>query len=189
MRVGWTIANQCVQHVPGGEQLAADYRETREDYFLRAGAGDDFIGVQSYTRTVFGATGIVAPADDVERTANGWEFYPAALGEAVRHTAELAPGVPVIVTENGIATDDDEARIRYTTGALQGLADAMADGIEVRGYLHWSALDNYEWGHWGPRFGLIAVDRETFERTPKPSARWLGDHARAGRLPVGALVP
>jgi len=188
VRAGWSIANQCVQHVAGGEQLAHEYRETREDCFVRASRGDDFVGVQSYTRTVFGADGIVPPADDVERTGTGWEFYPAALGEALRHTAELVPGVPIIVTENGIATDDDDARIRYTTGALEGLADAMADGIDVRGYLHWSALDNYEWGHWGPRFGLIAVDRDTFVRTPKPSAQWLGEHARAGRLPSGALV-
>ena len=51
----------------------------------------------------------------------------------------------------------------------------------MRGYLHWSALDNYEWGHWEPTFGLIAVDRETFERHPKPSLAWLGDVARRGR--------
>jgi hypothetical protein len=48
----------------------------------------------------------------------------------------------------------------------------------VRGYLHWSALDNFGWGHWAPTFGLIAVDRETFERSPKPSLAWLGDVAR-----------
>ena len=58
----------------------------------------------------------------------------------------------------------------------------MADGIDVRGYLHWSLLDNYEWGHWGPTFGLIAVDRETFVRTPKPSLGWLGEVARRNGL-------
>ncbi len=55
-------------------------------------------------------------------------------------------------------------------------------GVVVRGYLHWSALDNYEWGHWGPTFGLIAVDRETFERRPEPSLAWLGEVARRGHL-------
>lgn len=74
----------------------------------------------------------------------------------MRHTAHLLPGVPILVTENGIATDDDAQRVAYTTGALRGLADAMADGADVRGYLHWSLLDNYEWGHWGPTFGLRA---------------------------------
>jgi beta-glucosidase len=50
----------------------------------------------------------------------------------------------------------------------------MADGVDVRGYFHWSLLDNYEWGRWEPTFGLVAVDRTTFRRTPKPSLHWLG---------------
>ena len=87
------------------------------------------------------------------------------------------------MTENGIATADDTRRIAYTEGALDGLASAVADGVDVRGYLHWSILDNYEWGHWGPTFGLIAVDRTTFVRTPKPSLRWLGQRATAERDP------
>ena len=82
--------------------------------------------------------------------------------------------MPVIVTENGIATGDDARRIEYTTGALTAMADAIADGIDVRGYCHWSLLDNFEWGRWKPTFGLVAVDRETFVRTPKPSLAWLG---------------
>nr|WP_254072288.1 family 1 glycosylhydrolase [Rathayibacter sp. VKM Ac-2857] len=102
---------------------------------------------------------------------------------AVRHAAEMA-GVPILVTENGIATADDTRRIAYTEGALAGLSDAVADGIDVRGYLHWSILDNYEWGHWGPTFGLIAVDRETFIRTPKPSLAWLGQCAATHRRAV-----
>ena len=58
----------------------------------------------------------------------------------------------------------------------------MEDGIDVRGYIHWSLLDNYEWGHWDPTFGLVAVDRETFERHPKPSLGWLGSVASANAL-------
>ena len=50
----------------------------------------------------------------------------------------------------------------------------MDDGADVRGYFHWSLLDNWEWGHWEPAFGLIAVDRATFDRSPKPSLRWVG---------------
>lgn len=87
------------------------------------------------------------------------------------------------MTENGIATDDDKRRIAYGAEALTQLGEAMSDGIDVRGYLHWSALDNYEWGHWRPTFGLIAVDRRTFARTPKPSLAWLGDIARDNTLP------
>ena len=58
--------------------------------------------------------------------------------------------------------------------------DAMDDGIDVRGYLHWSLLDNYEWGSFTPTFGLASWDRDTFERHPKPSLDWLGSIARTG---------
>jgi beta-glucosidase len=108
------------------------------------------------------------------------------VGSALRHTAEIVGDVPLIVTENGIATDDDNRRIDYTTGALKEVAAALEDGLDVRGYLHWSALDNYEWGSYRPTFGLIAVDQDTFERTPKPSAAWLGALGRSRLLPPPA---
>lgn len=183
LAVGWSIANQVVQSVDGGADRADAYREAIEDVWLRAAAHDDLVGVQAYTRTVFGPEGKIEPAADAARTLTGWEYYPEALGEAVRHTAHLLPGVPILVTENGIATDDDAQRVAYTTGALRGLADAMADGADVRGYLHWSLLDNYEWGHWGPTFGLASVEPETFHRTAKPSLAWLGELARSHRVP------
>ena len=72
-------------------------------------------------------------------------------------------GRPVIVTENGLATDDDDARREYTDGALRGLARAIADGVDVRGYLHWTLLDNFEWtSGFKITFGLIAFDPTTF---------------------------
>jgi beta-glucosidase len=182
--VGWTVANQVYQPLPGAEEAAAAYTWPREDVFLVESRSDDFVGVQSYTRTRISPEGPLPVPEGAETTLTGWEYYPAALGEAVRHTAEVVgPDVAILVTENGIATDDDERRIAYTTGALQGLGAAMADGIDVRGYLHWSALDNYEWGSYRPTFGLIGWDPETFERRPKPSARWLGSLARRGALP------
>jgi beta-glucosidase len=112
----------------------------------------------------------------------GWEFYPSALGASVRRAWTVTGGTPIVVTENGIATGDDARRIAYTTGALDALAEAMGAGVDVRGYIHWSLLDNYEWGHWDPTFGLVAVDRETFERRPKPSLAWLGGVAKANAL-------
>lgn len=178
VKVGWSVANQCVQAAPGGQDRADAYREAVEDAFLRVGADDDFIGVQAYTRTVFGPDGVV-PAEGA-RTLTGWEVYPDAVGEAARHTFEVIGGVPILVTENGIATSDDTQRIAYLEGALDALSRAMGDGIRVDGYLHWSLLDNYEWGSWAPTFGLIAVDRASgsFDRTPKPSLAWLGEVAR-----------
>lgn len=179
MQVGWSVATQVVQALPGGEAAADAFRETREDVYLRVSAEDDFVGVQSYSRTVFGPDGTVRDDPEETRTINGWEYYPETLGEAVRHTRDVVgPDVAILVTENGIATADDDRRIAYTATALEGLRAAMDDGVDVRGYLHWSLLDNYEWGSYTPTFGLVAWDPETFDRHPKPSARWLGDLAR-----------
>lgn len=183
VRSGWSVATQAYHAMPGAEEATKAYGYPREDIFLDAAAGDDWIGVQAYLRTFIDTDGNPVPvADDVEKTLIGWEYFPAALGIGVRNAWERTGGVPVVVTENGMATQDDARRIDYTHDALVGLHDAMADGIDVRGYLHWSALDNYEWGSYEPTFGLIAWDKETFARTPKPSAHWLGGVARTGEL-------
>ncbi|MDT7843215.1 glycoside hydrolase family 1 protein [Streptomyces justiciae] len=187
IQVGWTIANQVYQALPGAEEVCAAYRRPREDVFIEAARGDDFIGVQSYTRTRIGLDGPVPAPEDAERTLTQWEYYPAAVGHALRHTAEIAGAdMPLIVTENGIATGDDSRRVDYYTGALAAVAAAIEDGVNVQGYLAWSALDNYEWGSFKPTFGLIAVDPVTFERTPRPSAAWLGDLGRSRQLPRAA---
>ncbi|WTW91962.1 family 1 glycosylhydrolase [Streptomycetaceae bacterium NBC_01309] len=179
-KVGWTVANQVYQPEPGAEDTAAAIAYPREDLFLEAAWEDDWIGVQAYTRTRIGTDGPLPIPEDAERTLTGWEFYPEAIGHAVRHTVDVVGSdVEILVTENGIATADDERRIAYTSGALSALAETIRDGADVRGYLHWSALDNYEWGSFAPTFGLIAVDRATFARTPKPSAHWLGGVARS----------
>ena len=178
IKAGWSVAVMPVHPEPGAEIVAAAYLRERQDVFIEAAAGDDWIGVQTYTRTRIGKEAseavLVEPAADVERTLTGWEYYPQALGEAVRHVAAALPQVPIIVTENGIATDDDARRIDYTHAALESLRKAIEAGADVRGYYHWSLLDNYEWGRYTPTFGLVAVDRTTFRRTPKPSLAWLG---------------
>jgi len=134
----------------------ADYAASREDFFVDLAREDDWLGVQAYTRTLIGVDGRPKPVPEgIERTLTGWEYYPPALGEAVRHAWQRA-GVPLLVTENGIATDDDQRRIAYTAAALQGLQAAMDDGADVRSYLHWSALDNYEWAPTGLRSGSSA---------------------------------
>lgn len=184
VKSGWTVANQVYQAVPGYEKERDEWGYWREDFYLEQARGEDFIGVQSYLRTIIGPDGPVPFPDDVERTLTGWEYYPEALGHALRHTHEVTGGIPMLVTENGMATADDSRRIDYTTGALQGLAAAVADGCDVRGYLHWSLLDNYEWGSFRPTFGLIGVDRDTFVRTPKPSLAWLGALAQENVLPA-----
>jgi beta-glucosidase len=81
------------------------------------------------------------------------------------------------------AASGHDGRTAYTERALRSVAACLRDGIDVRGYTYWSALDNFEWMMgYAPTFGLIAVNRQTQERTVKPSARWLGDVARAGGI-------
>jgi beta-glucosidase len=180
--VGLTVANQALVAAPGAELTHAEIQYRFEDQYLEAARDDDFVGVQSYTSQIVDESGIVPHAEDPGNTLMGWAYRPDALGIAVRHTREVVGEVPILVTENGIATPDDERRIDYTRQALQHLYDAMDDGIDVRGYLHWSLLDNFEWGRWEPTFGLVAVDRDTFARHPKPSLSWLGRIAAANAL-------
>ena len=177
--VGLTLALPDLQAVPGGEEAMARTREITQDAWLDLAAADDFVGVQTYTRELFGPDGRLPPPDGAETTLTGWEVYPEALERSVRHAAARS-GRPILVTENGIATDHDPLRQDYTRRALEGLARARADGVDIRGYIHWSALDNFEWMHgYGPTFGLIGVDRATQARTVHDSARWLGAYAVA----------
>ncbi|MEU9350632.1 family 1 glycosylhydrolase [Streptomyces griseoloalbus] len=181
-KVGWTVACQALTAVPGAEAKLEELRYVREDLYLEAAREDDFIGVQSYSGQEVDANGVVPHPQSPDNTLTGNAYRPDALGIAVRHAWKVTDHTPVLVTENGIATADDERRIAYTSEALRHLFETIDEGVDVRGYLHWSALDNFEWGHWEPTFGLIAVDRETFERRPKPSLKWLGEVARGGRL-------
>ncbi|MCH4209312.1 glycoside hydrolase family 1 protein [Bifidobacterium sp.] len=184
--VGWSVANQCVQSLAGGEAAAAVYSAKVEDYFIRAAKEDDFIGIQAYTRTVIDAQGAKVAVGPDRQTSNGWEYYPQAAAQALMHVHGLLPEMPLVITENGISTIHDEQRIAYTEAALCAVGELMGQGYPVHGYFHWSLLDNYEWGNWQPTFGLAAVDRESgsYERIPKPSLSWLGDWARRAMLPT-----
>jgi beta-glucosidase len=183
--VGLTLAMRDYQPVEGGGEMLDSLRARSEDIFLECAVGDDFVGVQTYSRLRVGPQGPVPPEEGAELTLMGYEFYPQSLAGTIRRAVAVAGGIPVLVTENGIGTDDDSRRIAYVEQALEGVRSCMEDGIDVRGYIYWSALDNFEWTHgYGPTFGLIAVDRTTQKRTPKPSARWLGDIARRAESPA-----
>jgi beta-glucosidase len=167
----------------GGLEPLQAARTAMMDQFLQATDGDDFVGLQIYTAQRFGSAGLIGPPADQQTLAHGMERRPQALGAAVRHAAAVLPDTPLLVTENGIATADDADRIRFTTDALRSLSEAIADGADVRGYVHWSLLDNFEWMlGFAPTFGLVSVDRQTFARTPKPSLAWLGEVARRNGL-------
>jgi beta-glucosidase len=188
--VGLTLSMSDYQAVggPAAEARRDRIRYRMEDEFLEATEGDDFVGVQTYSRDRVGPDGVLGPEAGVDTLPMGYEFWPEALEATIRRAWDQTSGeIPIVVTENGIGTDDDEQRIRYVRRALEGVLAAIADGIDVRGYTYWSLLDNFEWAFgYGPRFGLVEVDRTTFERRPKPSAAWLGAIARANALPDSA---
>jgi beta-glucosidase len=182
LRVGWTLALIDLHAGPGGDERWKAALQGAELDWLDVSREDDWVGVQTYSRQVLGPDGALPVPEGVPTMQTGWEVYPEALGHSVRLAAERS-GVPVLVTENGMATDDDDARLAYTRAAIEGLARCLDDGIDVRGYLHWTLLDNFEWmSGFAITFGLVAFDPETFARTVKPSARWLGEVARTNAL-------
>jgi len=141
--------------------------------WLDAARGDDYMGVQTYFTQHMGPDFQELPKPaDWRVTQMDWTFTPESLGVTVRQAA-AATGVPIIVTENGVASEDDAERIEYYSRSLAALRAAMDDGVDVRGFFAWSLLDNFEWAEgYRPKFGLVAVDPVTFARTPKPSAEW-----------------
>jgi beta-glucosidase len=181
--VGWTVSNQAFEADAGCEAVLEHVRWAWEDRFLEVSREDDFVGVQAYTAQRVGPAGPIPHPPSPDNTLTGWPVRPDALATAIRHTWQVTGGVPILVTEHGIATADDEQREAFLDQALEGLVAAVADGVDVRGYLHWSLMDNFEWfSGYAPKFGLVAEDRETFVRTPKPSLAWLGEVARRNAL-------
>ena len=175
--IGMPLSMQEYQALPGGEEKLQEMRDEMEDKYLRAVDGDDYIGVQCYTKLIVGPDGVVLDPPG-ETTEMGYLFWPECVEHTVRRAATFS-SLPIYVTENGIGTNDDEQRIRYLAGALEGVRRVLNEDIDVRGYFQWSLLDNFEWSFgYRPKFGIVSVDRTTFVRTPKPSAQW---YARAIR--------
>ncbi|MFN3218412.1 MAG: family 1 glycosylhydrolase [Acidimicrobiales bacterium] len=168
--VGLSIA--IVDDVAVGDDTSVRDRKRAEVYehWLDLAKGDDFIGVQNYERRRYDADGEVEPDAGLPRNEMGSAIEPGSLAAAVRYTYEMA-GVPVLVSEHGVATADDRLRAAVLEPALDALVGAMDDGVPVIGYMHWTLMDNFEWIFgYSKQLGLFEVDRDTFARTPKPSA-------------------
>ncbi|MDD6715983.1 MAG: family 1 glycosylhydrolase [Firmicutes bacterium] len=176
IQAGLTLSLHDIQACPGGEQEAARQWDEEFTHYLPWIAGDDFLGVQNYTRKCVHAGGVCEPDHPREKTQMGYEIYPEALEHVIRKVAEDFKGT-ILVTENGIATDRDEQRCDFIRSAAEGVQNCMLDGIPVKGYFYWSLLDNFEWQKgFSMTFGLIAVDREhDLTRHPKPSLQVLGE--------------
>ncbi len=157
----------------------------------------DFLGVNFYRPNVVmaDADGSVLGIRDVpldgETTAMGWPIVPSALTELLVRLGSDYGGVPLLITENGAAFDDrlngtevveDPRRVAYIKGHLAATEQAIAAGVDVRGYYVWSLLDNFEWEHgYSQRFGIVYVDFETQQRIPKRSALWYRDRVARAR--------
>ncbi len=166
------------------EHMGRYFPDGWQDDFETIGQPVDWCGMNYYTRK------IIAPDDgpwpshhEVEgplpKTAMNWEIYPEGLYRLIRRTHEdYTRGLPIYVTENGLASYDtvsdgvvnDPSRIDYIDAHLASVRQAIAEGVPVKGYYVWSLMDNYEWAlGYDKRFGLIHVDFETLVRTPKAS--------------------
>jgi beta-glucosidase len=167
----------------------------------------DFVGVNYYFREHWRAAPYevadpaVRPANDIgadkvrpagvsDYTESGWPVEPAGLTEVLTALAERYPDIPpVYVTENGRACPDvpgddgvvdDRDRIAFVAAHLHALHDAMDQGVDVRGYYHWSLLDNFEWAEgYAKRFGLVYVDYPTGRRVPKAAYHWFREQLTA----------
>ncbi|MDQ3508522.1 MAG: GH1 family beta-glucosidase [Actinomycetota bacterium] len=189
------------------KDMVEHYREVSDFGFVRDGdlekisSPNDFLGVNFYMRhTVreddspeasFPSVGarIVIP-HNVRKTAMGWPVEPDGLTELlVRVNEEYGP-IPIYVTENGIAVHDyvdpegsvnDKERVEYLDSHFRAAGEAMERGVDVRGYMVWSLMDNFEWAEgYSKRFGLVYVDYPTGKRIPKSSFRWYSDVMRRG---------
>jgi beta-glucosidase len=179
--VGLSLA--IIDDLVVGDDASVRDRKRAEVYerWLELAREDDFVGVQNYERILYDGNGPVRPSEGTQVNQMGSAIEPLSLAGAVRYAHDVAQ-VPVLVTEHGMSTDDDTLRAAFIEPSLVGLLDVIADGVPVLGYTHWTLMDNFEWVFgYGHQLGLHEVDRETFERTPKPSAGVYAALVRAHR--------
>uniref|UniRef100_B0SWS2 Glycoside hydrolase family 1 n=1 Tax=Caulobacter sp. (strain K31) TaxID=366602 RepID=B0SWS2_CAUSK len=178
--VGVTLTTQAVEAVGEGS-IAPRMEAMLYGQWWDAVNASDFVGVQTYTRFRFDVKGAAPPPPGAEMTAAGYEYYPRALGDTIRLAARKTIK-PIFVTESGVATDDDTRRVAWLDASVAEIERCLGEGIDVKSYIYWSLLDNFEWTQgYGQHFGLVAVDRDTFVRTPKPSAQHFARLVRGSR--------
>ena len=160
-----------------------------EDDLQAISAPIDWLGINYYTRKLIspGPTGeptdFIESTGDLEQTTMGWEVYPEGLNYFLSRLHQNYTGdLPLIVTENGMSSNDvvvdgqveDPQRIEFINRHLTEIKNVISNGVPVRGYLIWSLLDNFEWAlGYEKRFGLVHVDFDTQNRTPKDSFKAL----------------
>ena len=149
----------------------------------------DFLGINYYFHVRFSNPEFMTTGIDPNQSHDvsdlGWEIYPEGLFEVL---TDMADGIPIYITECGIASTNDDRRNRFLISYLQEVARAIKVGVKIKGFFYWSLIDNFEW-HRGfdPRFGLIEVDYQTQKRTIRPSALVYTDIIQNNGIPHSLL--
>lgn len=180
LKIGITLSLHDFQSINGGEANASKEWDLEFGHYVKYIKDDDFFGLQNYTRRVYDCNGIVEnPLDEKKKTQMGYEYYPEGLKNVIKKVSQSID-IPIIITENGIATDNDKERQEFIKEALIGVKKCIDEGVNILGYMHWSLLDNFEWQKgYKYTFGLIEVDRKTFKRKPKASLNYLGEFVKS----------
>jgi len=178
------------------EELGANRPKFTDEELRIIASPLDFVGINVYKPTFYALASDDAPgwrqvpfAKSHPRMFNQWlAFAPESIYWAPKFVQSLWDAKEIYITENGCASDDvvaddgivyDTDRAMYMRNYLAELQRATADGVPVKGYFHWSAMDNFEWmAGYGDRFGMVYVDFKTLTRTPKLSAEWFREAAR-----------
>ena len=144
----------------------------------------DFIGVDYYFHNRLSVWPPFKINVNTKVNEMGWEIYPAGIEQVIKYMSCL--NIPIFITENGIADADDNQRAEFIIEHLKYIYQAIGEGANVQGYSHWSLLDNFEWAEgWWPKFGLYAVDRKTFKRTARESAKVYAQICKNNQIEVG----
>ncbi len=176
-----------------GLYLSASDRIWNHEFYRETEGSHDYLGVNYYFHQRikrgegrFFELFVDIRGENREMSDIGWEIYPAGIFDVMQELKELH--LPIYITENGIATVNDDRRVRFLVSYLKELYHAIQSGIDIRGYYYWSLMDNFEWEKgYAATFGLLAVDRKTLARTPRKSFDIYGQIARANGIPHDLL--
>lgn len=155
-------------HIPG---LVNVYHENP-----KAPQSLDFIALNYYSHAYMKNFKVTLNPDEIHTQNPQYTLYPEGMYRAIKEIDEKIAkplNIPIYITENGVATDLPEIRLFQSEGYLQAIAKAMQEGCDVRSYIHWALLDNYEWGNYDKHYGIYKVDYQTQERTLKPGTEYL----------------
>ncbi len=149
----------------------------------------DFLGINYYFNSYISFNGeaklpsIVDISTTKKDTSDlGWEIYPEGIFDIIMDFSDYH--LPIYITENGLASTNDDRRVRFLLNYLKEIYHAIQTGVQIKGYFHWSLIDNFEWADgFEPRFGLIEVDFKTQQRTPHPSAKVYAEIIKNNGIP------